>query len=333
MFVRNRTKLAVVLSRGALTDERSVGNISISTAYAIDRAGLTLLDTLPDPVPGDPPDIAGRVIVRGCSVTAAGTIWGPSRPPYFRTLTFTIGAEIRRLVVFGERRWTSAGGDLVPSEPLPFESIPLSFEHAFGGSYTLPPGLLPGTDLPFPGGKVPYPLNGRGIGFYPDKAAATGARLPFIELMEQFVTQWSDRPIPGGFSPCPELGALRLADLTLDSPPRPGEMPSQEAMRAISFEAMVRMAHHAPGYLVFNTVPTGTRIELQGVGKEPIRFELPAPPARVSTRRRQDQTVLSPVARSIHLDADRRLLLCVHGYEFAYEEPAAPSWIVIEPET
>lgn len=332
MFVRNRTKLSAVLSRGALTDEICVGNVSISTAYSVGPSGLTLLEDLPQPVATDPPDMAGRAIVRGCSVTAAGTVYGPSKPPYLRSLTLKIGAELRRLVVFGERRWTVEHGDLVPTEPAPFESLALSFDHAFGGSYVVPPGLMPGTDLPFPGGKMVYPLNEKGIGFYPDKVAATGARLPFIELVDQRVSKWTDRPVPGGFSPCPELAALRLSGVAVEPPPRPGEMPSPEAARAATFDAIFRLAHHAPGYLIFPSIPAGTPIELQGLGKETIRFDLPAPPARITARRRAERKELTAALRSIHVDADRRIVSCIHGYEFGYTEPTAPSWIVIEPE-
>lgn len=331
MYVRNRTSLSAALCRGALTDDLSIGAVVISTVYAVTASGLSLLDAPPEPAPTDPPDMTRHVVVRGCSVTASGTVFGPSAPPFVKGVTFKIGAETRRLAVFGERRWKpDLFGDLAPTEAQRFESLPLSFEHAFGGSFVLPPGLLPGTDLPHPGGKVAYSLNDRGVGFYPDKESASGARLPLVELADQLVSKWTDRPEPGGFTPCPELAALRFCRLKLDPPARPGEMPSADAARTITIEGMLLAPHHAPGYLIFDAVPAGTPIELSGAGKEPVRFEMPAPPARVSTRREKGRTELSPAARCVHVDADRRTVRCVHAYEFAYTEATAPSWVVVE---
>ena len=53
----------------------------------------------PEPAPTDPPDLSRPVLVRGCSVTAAGTVFGPSSPPFVKGVTFRIGAESRRLAV------------------------------------------------------------------------------------------------------------------------------------------------------------------------------------------------------------------------------------------
>lgn len=333
MYVRNRTTLAAALSRGAFVDDLFLGVVTITTVYSATPSGLTLLETAPAPAPTDPPDMTRHVVVRGCSVTAAGTVYGPSAPPFVKIVTFKIGAETRRLAVFGERRWKpDLFGELGPTEPQRFDAVPLSFDSAFGGAFVLPPGVFPGTDLPHPGGKVPYPLNDHGIGFYSDKESATGGRLPLVELADQPITKWTDRPLPGGFTPCPELPPLRHYRLKLSPPPaRPGDRPSPEAIDAVTIEGMLLSIHHAPGYLVFDAVPAGTPIELQGAGKEPIRFELPAPPARVQTRREKERKDLTPVARSVHVDADRRTVSCVHAYEFSYTEATAPSWIVIEP--
>jgi Uncharacterized protein conserved in bacteria (DUF2169) len=332
VYVRNRTTLLAALCRGSLTDELSVGAIVISTAYAVGASGLTLLEAPPPPAQADPPDMSRHVVVRGCSVTAAGTVFGPSGPPFVKGVTFRIGAEQRRLAVFGERRWRAdLLGELAPSEPQRFEALPLSFDHAFGGSFVLPPGLMPGTSLPHPGGKVPYPLNDHGIGFYPDRASATGARLPLIELADRLVSRWSDRPVPGGFSPCPELPALRHLRVLRSAPVvEPGAAPPPEVVRDLVIDGLLVGPHHAPGYLIFDALPAGTPIELVGAGKEPVRFELPAPPARVTTRRGGDLRELTPAARSVHVDADRRTVRCVHACEFAYKESTAPSWIVIE---
>jgi hypothetical protein len=96
------------------------------------------------------------------------------------------------------------------------------------------------------------------------------------------------------------------------------------------FATMLRARHPAPGYLVFDHVPPGTPIRLDGVGRGPIRFEVPPAPVRVTLRRRLDGEPRPPELRSLHVDADGGIVSCVHGYGFLYEEGRAPSWILVE---
>lgn len=332
MFVRNKTKFSPVLSRGSLSDEVDVGAIVVELRFRVVGERLEPMLGSVERVSTDPPDIHKIPMWRGTSVTAAGDVLGPSRPPFLRPVTLSVGREIRRIVAFGNRRWESSVlGELTATDPAPFDSLPLSFERAFGGSFVLPPGLLPGTDLPHPGGKVPYYLNERGIGFYADEAAAIGGLLPNFELADQLVTRWSDRPVPGCFVPCPELVALRLRDVRVDlSLAKPEDATTSAFQARFASRAFFMVQHHAPGYLVFDAFPSGTAIQLQGLGTDAVRFEVPACPARVTLRRGQSRTEVDARVRSVHVDAARRLITCVYGSEFYYNESTAPSWITIE---
>jgi hypothetical protein len=138
----------------------------------------------------------------------------------------------RRLRVMGERRAEiAADGSVRFSDPEPFESLELSYDHAYGGYdghahdvLDPPPKRPPNVDLPNhpfgPGLKtaVPeprlrgcfaYPRNWAGAGYFidVDRARAEGARLPRIEDPLDALTPdrffvpsaaaWIDAPIPG----------------------------------------------------------------------------------------------------------------------------------------
>jgi hypothetical protein len=256
-------------------------------------------------------------------VTAAGDVYGPSSAPFQRIVTLAVGGAACSLLVSGDRRWTRTLGELVASAPAPFERLPLSFSLAYGGFFDVPPGLFPGTDLPYPGGRLAHPLNEGGVGFYLDEAAAEGHALPNFELADRPIKQWSDRPVPGCFVPCPELPGLRIA-------PRGGMAAAPEAWKMGLLPMALRAHNPAPSYLVFDDLPAGTPIHLDGVGREAIRFDVPPSPVRLTLLRKPNREELQPELRSVHVDADRGLVSCVYGHPFLYREGHEPSWIVVE---
>lgn len=104
---------------------------------------------------------------------------------------FRVGPVAKRLRVTGDRVWL--GG--TPSTPLPFATLPICYERAYGG---IDPGSR---DSAQPQWDARNPI---GTGFVRDAAHAQGLRLPNIEYPDQRVRTWSDRPAPAGFGP---LGA------------------------------------------------------------------------------------------------------------------------------
>jgi hypothetical protein len=99
-----------------------------------------------------------------------------------------VGPVVKRLRVTGDRVWL--GGS--PSEPVPFTTMPMVWERAFGGT---DPGsrnaLRPQWDV----------RNPVGTGFALKALHAEGLRLPNIEHADQCVRAWDDRPEPAGFGP------------------------------------------------------------------------------------------------------------------------------------
>ncbi len=322
MFVRNTTSLDVTLARGHVSDEIAVAAVVVSQVLRIEDGSLAPLAEPPPPSEHDPPDVTRLALWEGVSVTAAGTAVGPAAAPFVCPVRFRVGAAERRLIVFGERRWERRlGGAIEATAAARFDRVELSFARAFGGAYDLPPGLLPGTDLPHPGMRVGYPLNAHGVGFYPDERAAVGSPLPSIERPDQLVRCWNDQPEPAGFTPCPDLSAWRMKveAAALAQQPAPEQ----------ALPLTLRMRHYAPPWLIFDDVPEGTPIELHGLRGSPLRFLVPPSPAAVTVRApgTKAETALRPRLRAMHVDAEQRAARVVYDHSFHYDPRRAPSWV------
>lgn len=308
MFIRNKTRHRVALPHGYVSEDTAVAAVVIETRFHVFPDRL-----VPEPAldgrraATDLPDLLLYPEWEETSVTVSGHVSGPPHPPYVRPVLLRVGADVRRLIVFGERRWRRGlGGALSASAPAPFHEIPLAFERAYGGSFDEPPGLCPDTGLPTPGGPVGYPLNETGIGFYPDADHAQDQVLPNIEWPHQLVTSWSSRPEPAGFSPCPTLHALRA--------------PPSDA------DAYLHHQHVAPAALIFPTLSPGTEIALEGVGAATLAFAVPGFPAVVATKPAL-RNAGAWSTRAVHVDADAGAVLVVQGYAFSYTATNAPQWI------
>jgi len=322
MFVHNTTSLDASLASGRISDEFAVASLVINLVLGV---GSDRLMTLPEPLVAsetDPPaEVTRAPLWHGVSVTAMGHAAGPPNAPFVCPVILRVGSAERRLIVFGERRWERRpGGGLEPSPALPFDRIALSFGAAFGGGYDLPPGLMPGTDLPHPGLRVGYPLNEHGIGYYPDERAATGSPLPNVERPDQLLRRWNDAPEPAGFTPCSDLGAWRMRDTS------PATAQDEDAESVLL--RTLRMQHHAPPSLIFEDVTPGAPIELQGLGRGPLRFVVPEAPARVSiVGARKLESQVRARLRALHVDADRRAVRLVFAHTFHYDPKRPPRWI------
>lgn len=338
MFLRNKTRHRVGLARTIVNDTLSVATAVVVSHYRIEPDRLVWLEEPMPRTPASPPDPLAYPLWKGVSVTAVGQVLGPSQAPFVRQVNLSVGAESRGLTVFGERRWHKApGGDLLASEPEPFEALPLTFARAFGGAYEMPPGLFPGTDLPFPGLRVPYHLNPSGVGFYESWQTAQDQALPNIESTMELIRAWDDRPEPGGFAPCPDLLALRAPTDSATHEAIHAESRARAEGRSTStwgtgsaegdFDLMLRMIHHAPGKLIFPRLLPGTALSIEGLGTRGLRFEAPPSPVRIELSHREPQAEVAFKLRSVHIDADAGLVEFVHGHAFYYAPEKVPSWV------
>ncbi len=111
------------------------------------------------------------------------------------------------LKIFGDRFWEKQDDVLVPSVPAKFEKIALTLDNAFGGS----------VENEF--GKLEYPFNPAGKGYYLNEEQALGSPLPNIESPDEPITSFEQKPRP--VAPCvyPQDGGLRLSKLPeIDKP-------------------------------------------------------------------------------------------------------------------
>ena len=104
---------------------------------------------------------------------------------------FSVGAYLKRAVVYGDRWWER--GFLGPrlSDPEPFESIPLTYERAFGGW---------DRSNPNPDKHTLEPRNPVGVGFQREfKSDEDRLPAPNIEDPRNLISSMSSRPKPVGF--------------------------------------------------------------------------------------------------------------------------------------
>lgn len=318
MFVKNKTRFEAALPHGHFADGVSVAALVLTVAYRIGPRGLEPWEGERAPLLTDPPDTSRQALWHGASVTAAGTVTGPGRPPHTTYADFRVGTESRRLVVTGDRRWLRNAGKLIASAPAAWDAMPLSWSLAFGGAIEIPPGPIGPEKLPHPGGRYEYPLNPGGKGVVLEEAKAEGAALPNIESPDCPMKAPLDQPRPAGFAPCPDLSGLRApAGLT------PDFLDDFEA----SLRLMLRMRHAAPGEMIFESLPPGTAIELKGVSERAVRVEVPPCPVTVDVQKGKKLTRLPAAVRWAHVSADDAALLVCFGHSFSYE--AAPAWVVV----
>lgn len=118
-----------------------------------------------------------------------GSFFAPGGKPVTASFVrVTLGAIDKRLAVVGDRFWQND----VPTPPVPFTTLPITWSHAFGG---------PGFD------KNPY---GKGVTHVPI-AGKPALPLPNIERYGQLIRSPGERPEPAGLSPMDGMFAQRKA--------------------------------------------------------------------------------------------------------------------------
>lgn len=187
------------------------------------------------------PKIATDVIV-------TGRAYAPGGKATEALVGVAVGKNARTLRVLGERRAeVSNGGRVRFTDPAPFESVPLSWELAYGGydAYAHdeldPPERVNGRRIepsPRDEGVFAYPRNKIGRGYFidVDRDRADGALLPQIEDPTDTLTPgrlflahplaWLDAPMPGGLGWVahtwyPRMMRLMGAFLEHDAPTKP----------------------------------------------------------------------------------------------------------------
>jgi hypothetical protein len=131
----------------------------------------------------------------GTDVAVVGHAWGRGRTEV--EAGFRVGSLEKTVVVSGPRVWVG-GFPVAIAGPVPFEEVPLRYEHAFGGGYE-EDGR----------GRVAWPENPVGCGFA--KAVVDRAPLPAVEYRSARFRTLRDRPAPAGLGFIPAGWKQRAA--------------------------------------------------------------------------------------------------------------------------
>lgn len=138
-------------------------------------------------------------------VVLHGHACSPSRSPVASLdVRLKVGPLQKTLTVHGDRVWERGFGlGVRPSDAVPFTTLPIVYERAFGG--TRPP--RPGSSSE----PVWEPRNPIGVGLAKDASDLIDTPVPNVEYPDQPVTQWKHTGAPAAFAPIPQAWLPRRA--------------------------------------------------------------------------------------------------------------------------
>jgi hypothetical protein len=222
-------------------------------------------------------------------VILTGAAWSSRGPVRMLDTGLRVGPLRKAVRVWGERTIRSdAPGRLRFSDPAPFTTLPLIWDHAYGGRDVFAEGRMRARRKPFSrdqageAGAIGYPRNPSGRGFFLDLDLdrLTGALAPSLEDPEDPVTpdrivaksalDWLDRPAAACYGPVDWYAYPRLA-FWLGARHEPPARPVYEARRGLlrAQELGGRTRREGPDPRVYGCAPAGlggARLE----GKERI---------------------------------------------------------------
>jgi hypothetical protein len=252
----------------------------VETAYAVVKATFALGAPQPELAPqqlpllpadvywGDPQQTSLRtagefgLLKPATDVLLTGRAVAPAPGTRVADVGVRVGPVSKFVRVFGERRWEGSGGNLHPSEPQPWERVPLRWELAFGG---VAADAADDRDHEW---RNPV---GRGI-VARDPAALRGQPLPQLEDPAHPIRSPKDRPPPACFAPiAPTWLPRRRYAGTYDEAWMQGRAPYLPQDFDPRFFQLAPEGLIAPGHL-----QGGEPVELIGVTLGgPLRFTLP----------------------------------------------------------
>ncbi len=268
MHLHNSTRWPAILQQADFGTPMRYGVVIWKQTYLRRPGGALAPADDPMPITGDPVETSygilnGDIFLRkeGADLCVLGSV---RRRRKYAELAITVacGNFRHRLRVSGERAWlpTADKAKLVPSAPVPFEDLDLSYRRAYGGV-----ARAEGLDAPDPNNPI-------GRGYYLSRDEAVGKLLPNIESAAvRPIRNWDDRPAPAGWGPYFMSWGLRASDAVKVDP-------STGAVASISPRAF----NNAHPELVLRQIDPGSRIVVDGAREQAWGFELPATLGRVS---------------------------------------------------
>jgi hypothetical protein len=141
----------------------------------------------------------------GTDIAVNGTAYAPKGNPVTRIpVSVSVGNHKKTIVVWGDRQWKSTLGFVSKTQPVPFVTMPIRYERAFGGEDTSHKNKEKhGTCKENPVG-MGYRLSS-------GKKSITGLSIPNIENPLHLIKNWNDKPKPEGFGFVAPLWEPRLS--------------------------------------------------------------------------------------------------------------------------
>lgn len=274
--VRNSTKYqaqpAVLTDR----DGRDVvvvvakGTFQVSPSGVVSLAGEQVPLVFADEYLGDP----GQTSLKAAcdmvlfkprtDVIVLGQAHSPQGEPITQMdVELRVGDLQKRLRVMGNRRWEKRLMSLTPTEPEPFQKMPLSFERAFGGRC---PVAAESEE------EQQDDRNPVGVGYVAVAEQSVDKPLPNLEDPAALISTWKDRPDPRAFGyVCGHWQPRRAFAGTYDDRWQRERMPLLPDDFDYRFFNVAPLDQQLPGYLV-----GGERVELRGFTPDgEFSFELP----------------------------------------------------------
>lgn len=267
---------------------------------------------------GGPPERSGLRIegqtafVRPATdITVAGHARALHDEPVTKlTVTVRVGRCAQQALVVGDRVWgvglTLRG--LKMSPPLPFVTMPLVWERAFGGSVYDDNGELVANE----------PRNPVGRGLFRNSEAASGQLLANVEDLRSPIQGPQDRPAPVGFGPVarwwqPRAGYAGTYDDAWVRDRAPLWSEDFDERFFCAAPAPLQAAPHLRG---------GEAVYLEGLHRDgPMRFRLPAPRMVVRFRFNALDVRRAMIMDAVIIEPDTGHLTLIHRAT----APAVPS--------
>ncbi len=324
MDFENASPYPAELIRSALSPDDSepmLAVVVLKVTYLVEPGGALRL--APEQVPVTlesvetelgvlPPDAAP--IKPGFDVMVLGRAVPPEgKPVPAMTVRLTVGAEVRELAVFGNRRWVrneipekerkrkrkkdepEPAPTFSATVPEPFVAMPLTYANAYGGNAKV--GVY----------EAPNPYNLEGKGFCMDPAFADGVELPNVENPRELIRTWEDQPRPVGFAPLP-LGTLYTVE-------RGVEHDAENNTQTVRPEVF----QNAHPDLVFPEVPPGTEVAVAGMTPD-AAFAFRLPDLRASVTVRLEDREYRPAGKvdTLMIFPDEGRIVVLHRTPFKY---------------
>lgn len=292
-------------------ENHMLGCVIARPTYAIDNGKLVPTPDEPWPVEGQPVETpCGEFpadmpfLTGGVDLFVVGHAHHPDggAGPSLR-VDIRVGEQFHRAIqIVGDRWWRESNGTLQPSQPVPFESMPLTYERAYGGKADVD------------GSELSYPANPDGVGFYVTPEQAEGQPLPNLEDVENPITCVEDQPEPVGTAPYPAGGSLKMINAVEQELEDKGNERITQVKPLMFNNAHPKMIIEPAMAPKPGDVFEATHMTPEG----PLRFEMPDDQLHVHVQL-EDRSYVFPLhVDQIGIMADDRRVFISHRVVFKY---------------